>query len=310
VVAAVDGPGFAGFELTQVRVGELSLRVRSGGAGRPLLLLHGYPQTHLMWGRVAQELAQDFTVVAPDLRGYGDSTGPAATPDHASYSKRAMAADTLALMGALGFERFDVAGHDRGGRVAYRLALDHPQAVRRLTVLDIVPTAEVWARADARFALAYWHWSFLAQAHPLPESLIAHDPARFFLDAQFGGVVRTFEPDAVADYVRCLARPSVVHAICEDYRAGATYDRALDERDRADGRRIGCPTQVLWGARGALPAWYDTLAVWRGWADDVTGHALDCGHFLPEERPAQTAAALRAFHVRQGVGNEDLPPGP
>lgn len=294
---AGHGSGFAGFDLAQVEVGGLSLRVRSGGSGPPLLLLHGYPQTHLMWARVAGELAQDFTVVAPDLRGYGGSTGPAAVPDHASYSKRAMAGDALGLMRSLGFERFDVAGHDRGGRAAYRLALDHPQVVRRLTVLDIVPTGEVWARADGRFALGYWHWALLAQPHPLPETLIAHDPDWFFFDAQFAGVMRSFAPDALADYARAVREPSVVRAICEDYRAGATYDRALDEQDRAAGRQITCPTQVLWGARGALPAWYDTLEVWRAWAPDLTGEALDCGHFVPEERPAETAAALRRFHT-------------
>ena len=288
---------FAGFDLSHVAVGEVSLRVRTGGSGPPLLLLHGYPQTHLMWGQVAEVLAEDFSVVAPDLRGYGDSTAPPEAPDHAGYGKRAMGLDVLALMAQRGYDRFDIAGHDRGGRVAYRLALDHPQAIRRLTVLDIIPTGEVWARADDRFALGYWHWPFLAQPYPVPETLIAHDPEWFFLDAQFGGVQRSFLPAAVADYVRCLGNPAVVHAICEDYRAGATHDRALDHRDRLSGRRISCPTQVLWGSRGALPAWYDVLAVWRDWADDVTGRALDCGHFLAEERPAQTAAALRAFHL-------------
>jgi len=286
--------GFEGFDLADVDAGEVTLRVRTGGSGPPLLLLHGYPQTHLMWAPVAGALADAFTVVAPDLRGYGDSTAPPDAADHATYGKRAMAADAVALMAHLGYDRFDVAGHDRGGRAAYRLALDHPQAVRRLTVLDIVPTGEVWARADDRFPLGYWHWPFLAQPHPVPETVIAHDPGFFFLDAQFGGVMRSFE--AADDYARHLRDPKVVHAICEDYRAGAKYDRALDDQDRAAGHRISCPTQVLWGARGALPGWYDVLEVWRAWADDVTGEALDCGHFLPEERPAETAAALRAFH--------------
>ncbi len=283
-----------GWAVSDVDVGEVTLRVATVGAGPPLLLLHGYPQTHLMWSAVGDALARDFAVVAPDLRGYGDSTAPPDVPDHATYGKRAMAGDAVALMAALGHDRFDVAGHDRGGRVGYRLALDHPQAVRRLTVLDIVPTGEVWARADDRFAVGYWHWPFLAQAWPVPETVIAHDPEFFFLDAQFAGVIRTFE--ASAAYALHLRDPKVVHAICEDYRAGATCDRALDDRDLAAGRRIGCPVQVLWGARGALPGWYDVLDVWRGWADDVTGQALDCGHFLPEERPAETAAALRAFH--------------
>jgi haloacetate dehalogenase len=280
--------------VSQVDVGEVVLQVRTAGSGPPLLLLHGYPQTHLMWAQVAEQLTDEFTVVAPDLRGYGDSTAPPDVPDHAAYGKRAMARDAVALMAELGFERFDVAGHDRGGRVAYRLALDAPQAVRRLTVLDIVPTGEVWARADARFAFGYWHWALLAQPSPVPETVITPDPEAFFLDAQFGGILRTFP--AAAEYARHVHDPKVVHAICEDYRAGATYDRELDDADRAAGRQIACPTQVLWGARGALPAWYDVLDVWRDWAPDVTGHALDAGHFLPEERPAETAAALRAFH--------------
>jgi haloacetate dehalogenase len=176
------------------------------------------------------------------------------------------------------------------------MALDSPDAVGRVTVMDVVPTAEVWARADARFALGYWHWAFLAQPEPLPETVIGHDPEHFFLDAQFGGLLRTFGPEAVADYVRALHDPAVVHAICEDYRAGASCDRQADEEDRRAGRRITSPLQVLWGARGALPAWYDPLEVWRGWAEDVTGSAIDSGHFLVEEQPAATLAALRAFH--------------
>ena len=279
-------------ELSQVEVGGGTLSVRTAGSGPPLLLLHGYPQTHLMWAQVAEQLADEFTVVAPDLRGYGDSSAPR----DGRYDKRAMARDAVALMATLGFDRFDVAGHDRGGRVAYRLALDAPETVRRLTVLDIVPTGEVWARADARFALGYWHWALLAQPSPVPETVITPDPEAFFLDAQFGGILRTFP--AAAEYAKHLHDPKVVHAICEDYRAGATYDRELDDADRAAGRRIACPTQVLWGAKGALPGWYDVLALWRDWADDVVGQALDCGHFLPEERPAETAVALRAFHSR------------
>jgi haloacetate dehalogenase len=288
--------GFAGFEESRVDVGEVTLRVRRGGRGPGLLLLHGYPESHLMWGRIAPGLAGDFTVVAPDLRGYGASSKPPTVEDHSTYGKRAMAADGVALMAELGFDTFDVVGHDRGGRVAYRLALDHPRAVRRLSVLDIVPTAEVWARADRSFALGYWHWSFLAQPHPLPERLIAADPAWFFLDAQFGGTLRGFAAEAVEDYQRWMGDPAVVHAMCEDYRAGAGVDRLLDEQDRAAGRTIGCPTQVLWGTRGALPQWYDPLEVWRGWADDVVGAAVEGGHFFPEENPAATLDALRRFH--------------
>jgi haloacetate dehalogenase len=292
----LGGTAFEGFHLTQLAVGEVSLRVQVGGSGPPLLLLHGYPETHRMWGPVAGELAKEFTVVTPDLRGYGDSAQPPTVPDHASYGKRAMAADGIGLMRQLGFDTFDVVGHDRGGRVGYRMALDHPQAVRRLTVMDVIPTGEVWARADDRFALGYWHWSFLALPDPIPETVIGHDPEFFFFDAEFDGAIRGFSPDAVADYARCVRKPAVVHAMCEDYRAGATCDRELDEQDRSAGRRIHCPTQVLWARRGALAAWYDTLAIWREWADDVIGQVLDSGHFMPEERPAETLACVRGFH--------------
>jgi haloacetate dehalogenase len=298
--APIDGGGlpaeFDALELARITVGEVSLRVRTGGSGPPLLLLHGYPETHLAWGLVAGELAKEFSVVLPDLRGYGDSTRPAAVPGHESYGKRAMAGDCIALMSRLGFDQFDVAGHDRGGRVAYRMALDSPDAVRRLTVMDIIPTGEVWARADARFALGYWHWAFLALPHPVPERFIQSDPDFFFFDAEFGGAIRRFPPAAVADYLRCARDPSAIEAMCEDYRAGATCDRRMDDEDRAAGRRISCPTQVLWAGRGSLEAWYDTLAIWRDWADDVSGRALDCGHFLIEEAAEETLAALRTFH--------------
>lgn len=290
--------GFEGFQLSQIAVDEVSLRVRHGGSGPPLLLLHGYPETHAMWGPVAGELVRDFTVIAPDLRGYGGSSKPATTEDHEPYSKRAMARDAVGLMRHFGFARFDVAGHDRGGRVAYRLALDHPEAVRRVSILDIIPTGEVWARADRRFALGYWHWSFLAQPHPFPEQLIAGDPETFFFRRQFRGILRSF--DAYPEYAGYCRDPHVVHAMCEDYRAGAGYDRLLDEADMKAGRKIGCPVQVLWGAKGAVGAWYDPLEVWRAWAEDVRGEAIDCGHFLPEEKPAETLAALRGFFGEGG----------
>lgn len=292
----MTGDVFAGYEVSQVAVGDGSLRVRVGGDGPPLLLLHGYPETHLMWGGLAADLAQDFTVVAPDLRGYGDSWKPPTVPSHETYGKRAMAAEGVALMTQLGFDRFDVVGHDRGGRVAYRMALDSPESVRRLTVMDVIPTGEVWARADARFALGYWHWAFLALAEPIPETIIANGPEHFFFDAEFGGVIRTFAAEAVADYARSVQDPGVVHGICEDYRAGATCDRQLDDEDRAGGRTISSPLQVLWAGKGALAAWYDPLEIWRQWADDVTGTAIDSGHFMVEERPAETLAALRTFH--------------
>jgi len=288
---------FEGFELSQIEVGEVSLRVRHGGSGPPLLLLHGYPQTHMMWGRIAGDLAKDFTVVAADLRGYGGSTAPADTDDHSAYSKRAMALDAVALMKSFGFDRFDVAGHDRGGRVTYRLALDNPQAVRRVSILDIIPTSEVWARADRRMALGFWHWPFLAQPAPRPETLIAADPEFFFFPPRFRRWIESFDAAAYADYLACAKRPSVIHAMCEDYRAGATFDRLLDEANKAAGRKIACPVQVLWGATSAVGAWYDPLEVWAEWVSDLRGQALDCGHYLPEERPAETLAALRGFHA-------------
>jgi haloacetate dehalogenase len=286
---------FEGFELSQIDVGDVTLRVRHGGSGPPLLLLHGYPQTHMMWGWIASDLAREFTIIAPDLRGYGRSTSPPDADDNETYSKRAMARDAIALMTHFGFDRFAVAGHDRGGRVAYRLALDHPHAIERLAVLDIIPTGEIWARADARMALGYWHWPFLAQKRPDPERIIAADPEYFFFRANFQGGPDLYGEEAYADYVACAREPSVIHAMCEDYRAGAGYDRRLDDADKQAGRTIACPTLVLWGGKGALAAWYDTPAIWRDWAPDLRGHAIDCGHFLAEEKPAETLAALREF---------------
>lgn len=292
---------FDGFQLEWIDTGEALLRVRHGGSGPPLLLLHGHPQTHFMWHRVAPQLARDFTVVVPDLRGYGESSKPPTTDDHEPYSKRAMARDQVALMHHLGFDRFAVAGHDRGGRCAYRLALDHSERVVRLAVLDILPTSEHFRRADMRFGLGYWHWFFLAQPFDMPERIIGADPAAFFTRAwprDSAGTPRPphyFAAEAVDDYLRCYLNPATVHATCEDYRAGATFDFALDEADRAAGRKIGCPVLTLWAARGELPKWYDVLAIWRDWADDVRGQAIDSGHFMAEEAPEKTARRLRTF---------------
>jgi haloacetate dehalogenase len=285
---------FDGFDLQTIDTGEATIRVRRGGSGPPLLLLHGHPQTHVMWHLVAPRLAADFTVVCADLRGYGDSAKPATTTDHEPYSKRAMARDQVEVMRQLGHERFAVSGHDRGARVAYRMALDHPERVTKLAVLDIIPTGEHFRRADAAFALSYWHWFFLAQPHDLPERLIGADPDFFYHSRRsLGGDV--FAPEALAEYARCWNDPATIHAMCEDYRAGATFDYALDERDRAAGRRIGVPLLALWGGRNYLDKWYDVLAVWRDWADGVSGRALPCGHYLPEEAPDETYAELRAF---------------
>ena len=288
---------FEGFELATIDTGEAAIHVRHGGSGPPLLLLHGHPQTHVMWHLVAPKLADAFTVVAPDLRGYGDSSKPPTTEDHEPYSKRAMARDQVAVMRTLGFERFDVAGHDRGAYCAYRLALDHPRFVERLAVLDIVPAGEAWRRADRRFMLRWWHWAFLAQPAPLPERLIGRDPDAFYFR---DGRSRAFAPEALAAYRRAFRNPDTVHAMCEDYRANATYDNDLDETDRAAGRRITCSVLVLWGRGDDLEELYgDPLVIWRDWADDVRGRRLNCGHYLAEEAPEETAAELQAF-----FGNE------
>lgn len=284
-----------------METGETSIVVRWSGSGAPILLLHGFPQTHLMWHGVAPRLARRFTVVCADLRGYGASGCPASTPDHAPYAKRAMARDMVAVMEHLGFPRFSVAGHDRGGRVAYRLALDHPGRVERLAVLDVLPTATVWERADARFALAYWPWSLLAQPEPLPERLIQAAPEAVVDDALagWGSPSTAFGPEVRAAYVAALRDPAHVHAICEEYRAAATLDRAHDDADHASGRRIECPLLVLWSGLGPLSTWYaeagGPLALWRAWGDDVQGGAVEAGHFFPEEIPVETAGALELF---------------
>ena len=283
---------FDGFTRSFVDTGEATICVRHGGSGPPLLLLHGYPQTHVMWHLVAPRLARDFSVVAMDLRGYGDSSKPPTTPDHEPYSKRAMARDAVAVMQHLGFERFAVAGHDRGGRVAYRLALDHPQRVSKIATLDIIPTGEHFRRADITFGLGYWHWFFLAQPYPLPEKLLSADPGWFLQGRPNRANVHA--PEALDEYLRCFRDPDTIHASCEDYRAGATYDFALDEADRGT-KKIAAPLLALWAGRGEVGKWYDVLGIWRDWADDVRGHAIDAGHFMAEEAPDATYDTLREF---------------
>lgn len=286
---------FEGFEKRRVATSETEIALRVGGAGPPLLLLHGYPQTHVMWHRIAPALAERFTVVCADLRGYGDSGKPKGGSDHAAYSKRAMARDQVEVMAALGFERFSLCGHDRGARVAHRLALDHPERVERIAVLDIAPTLRMYADTDRAFATAYYHWFFLIQPAPLPERLIGGDPA-FWLRSCLGKWGRdegAFAPEALAEYERCFADPAAIHATCEDYRAAAGIDL---EHDRADlGTRLPMPLLVLWGEKGLVGRTWDVPAVWRERAAAVQGAALPCGHFLPEEAPDETLAALRAF---------------
>jgi haloacetate dehalogenase len=290
---------YGDFEARDIQTPRGVVHARVGGSGPPLLLLHGWPQTHLMWHASAPSLGVGLTVVAADLPGYGASFRPRPTDDHAAHSKRALAADLVAAMGALGHDAFVVAGHDRGGRVGYRMALDHPGVVTRLAVLDIVPTAEVWSQADALFALVYWHWGWLAQPAPLPERLIAGDPDAFWIVAERIGIKSgdpRFPDAVVAAYRAQLDDPAAIEAMCEDYRAGATVDRALDEADRG-ARTIDCPVRVLWGAAGALPLFYDDpLALWLPYAPAATGRAVDgAGHFLAEDEPAVVADDLLAF---------------
>jgi haloacetate dehalogenase len=290
---------FEGFAVRDVVVDGTSLHAVVGGDGPPVLLLHGYPQTHVMWHRVAPALAEAHTVVAADLRGYGDSGRPASDPDHAAYSKRAMAADQVGLMRKLGFDRFGVVGHDRGARVAHRLCLDHPDVVSRVALLDIVPTRHVFSHVDRGLAQAYYHWFFLAQPADLPERLIGGDPS-YFLRRKLAhwsapDATDAFAPEAVEEYARCFCDPDSIHASCEDYRAAASIDLDHDEVDAGNGTRVRCPALVLWGGRGFVGRHYDVLAVWREYAADVGGAAIDCGHFLAEEAPETTVAALTRF---------------
>jgi haloacetate dehalogenase len=289
---------FENLEVADVPTPRGHVHARMGGSGPPLLLLHGFPQTHLMWHAVAPALVEQFTVVVADLPGYGESFRPPVSADHSAHSKRALATDLLAAMSELGHTTFAIAGHDRGGRVAYRMALDHPAAVSGLAVLDIVPTGEIWRRADAGFALGYWHWAFLAQPAPLPEQMILGDPDAFWISARRLGLKEDERyPREVLDaYCAQCSDPATVEAICEDYRAGATIDRQLDDTDR--GRRtITCPVLALWGDDGALPRFYeDPLDLWRPYAPQITGHGVaNASHFLVEDEPALVAQKLLAF---------------
>ena len=286
---------FSGFERLRIEGAGALINLVKGGDGPPLLLMHGYPQSHVMWHKVAPALAERFTVVATDLRGYGDSAKPAGGDDHAAYSKRAMAADQLAVMRRLGFERFSVAGHDRGGRVGHRMALDHADAVARLAVLDIVPTHRLYATTDKAFATAYWHWFFLIQPFDLPERLIGADPEYYLrrLFARWGDNAEAFPPEAIDAYLRCFRDPAAIHASCEGYRAAASIDLEHDEADL--GRKLECPLLALWGEKGAMHRLYDVPATWRERAAKVSGRALPCGHYLPEEDPAGTLEELIGF---------------
>lgn len=287
----------AGFSYRRIDVDGVTINCAVGGSGPPLLLLHGYPENHLMWRHVAPALATDHTVVLADLRGYGDSGKPA--PDAAAlvYAKRSMARDQVGLMRELGFGRFELVGHDRGARVAHRLVLDHPGVVTRLAVLDIVPTRHVFGHVTRAMATAYYHWFFLTAPDGIPERLIAADPGLWVrsLIGPLLGPGASIEPDIMADYVRCFAAPGTVAATCADYRAAASTDLVHDEESFAAGHKIQCPVLVLWGTEAFVGRGYQPLAVWRDYAADVRGTALPAGHFLPEEAPELVIAALREF---------------
>lgn len=285
---------FEGFERIRIETSGAEINLVQGGSGPPLLLLHGWPGTLVQWHRIAPLLAERFTVVCADLRGHGDSSKPPGGKGHEGYSKRAMAQDQVEVMEALGFERFHLVGHDRGARVGFRLALDHPERVERLALLDIAPTLAVLDSVDRTVATRIYHWFFLAQPPDLPERLIASEPEfylRWHLRSWSAGDDSFFAPEALAEYVRCFRDPDAIRANCEDVRALVSIDAAHDEADRGR-RRIVCPLLVLWGAR-----WIggDLREVWRAWADDVRGGPLECGHFLAEERPDETATELMTF---------------
>ena len=282
-----------------ISVGDASIFARSGGFGPPLLMLHGFPQTHAMWHQVAPSLMERFTCVMPDLRGYGRSSCPANDAENSTYSKRAMAQDMIALMASLGHTRFAVVGHDRGGRVAYRMALDATDAVSSLTVLDIVPTYAMWHDFTVKLAMKTYHWLFLAQPHPLPEMLIGKSPEAY-LDYTIASWTRAkslvaFHPVALAEYRASYARPDYIHASCNDYRAGQTFDLAADEADRAAGKMIACPTLALWGSAGIPSETDGPLAAWREWCADLRGEGIESGHFIPEENPPGLLKALMPF---------------
>ncbi|WP_213880458.1 alpha/beta hydrolase [Pseudomonas sp. dw_358] len=288
---------FAGFLKQQRRVNGVDVAFRIKGQGPGLLLLHGHPQTHVIWHKVAEQLAEHFTVVAADLRGYGDSGKPPATADSSHYCKREMAGDGVELMQALGFERFSVLAHDRGARVAHRLALDHPQAVQRLILLDIAPTLAMYAQTDETFARAYWHWFFLIRPAPLPETLIQADPElylRSVMGSRSAGL-KPFTDEAFAEYLRCLKLPGTARGICEDYRASAAIDLEHDRADLAARRHLDLPLLVLWGRDGTVGRCFEPLKEWQQVASDVRGQALPCGHYVAEEAPERLLEHALAF---------------
>ena len=288
---------FPDFESHWIEVNGVKIMTRKGGSGRPLLLLHGHPQTHAIWHRVAQQLAKSFTVVMTDLRGYGDSSKPQGTQNHLNYSKRVMALDQIEVMRHFGFAEFDVLAHDRGARVAHRLALDHPKAVKRLVLLDIAPTLAMYEKTSNQFARSYWHWFFLIQPAPMPERLIEADPAAYVRDVlgRRSAGLAPFDPRALAEYVRCIELPGAAHGLCEDYRASAGIDLVHDQLDLDDKNFVKQPLLVLWGEQGVVHQCFEPLKEWSKVAVNVQGKALPCGHYIPEEAPELLLQQVQLF---------------
>lgn len=286
---------FEGFEELQLDVNGTTINLVKGGSGPPMLMLHGYPQTHAMWNKIAPRLAEDFTVVCPDLRGYGDSGKVQGDPEHMNYSKRVMAQDQVDVMKELGFDQFFLVGHDRGGRVSHRLTKDHPDSVLRLVTLDIIPTRTMFQSVDKDFATNTYHWFFLIQPFDFPERVIGADP-EFYAGWSFNRVKdadTVFTPEALADYLRCFSDPGTIHAACEDYRAGATIDLVHDDADFD--QKINCPMLAMWSSTGAVGRTQDVLKVWQDYATDVRGQSLTCGHYIAEEMPDEAYAAIKGF---------------
>ena len=297
IVIQQMNPLFPNFDSHAIEVNGLKIMARKGGSGRPLLLLHGHPQTHAIWHRVAQQLAKSFTVIMTDLRGYGDSSKPQGLHDHSNYSKRSMALDQIEVMRHFGFSEFDVLAHDRGARVAHRLALDHPKAVKRLVLLDIAPTLAMYEKTSNQFARSYWHWFFLIQPAPMPERLIEADPAAYVRDVlgRRSAGLAPFDPRALAEYVRCLQLPGSAHGLCEDYRASATIDLVHDQMDLEEKNFLQQPLLVLWGEQGVVHQCFEPLKEWSKLAVNVQGKALPCGHYIPEEAPELLLDQVKLF---------------
>ena len=287
---------FNNFKRSSIKLEDVEINYVSGGSGLPVLLLHGYPQTHVMWHKIADQLSKHYTVVASDLRGYGDSSKPPTDKFHEPYSKRRSAQDQINLMKSLGFDEFYLVGHDRGGRVGHRMALDHPDRIKKLVVLDIAPTYTMYTTTDMEFATAYYHWFFLIQPYDIPERMIGNDRLSFLEKkfAQWGRDSGAFTKEAFSEYLRCFTEETI-HASCEDYRASASIDLQHDQIDLDNGNKIQCPVLCLWGEKGFVGRKYDVIAEWSKWAFQVEGHGLPSGHYLPEEAPDETLESILKF---------------